>query len=275
MTLLAALLAAAAVLLRWALPPEGRLRVAGLGPLPPRALPRPTLTPVPLAVLGGALALVAAGPVAALVGAGASAAGARVLASRRATAARAAERTRAVEACTALAAELRAGRSAAEALHAAQAVASGATRAALAAAAAAAAAGADVPGALLAQAHGPPGARSAVPELLRALAACWAVCASAGNGLAAAVERLEEGLRAAEAQRRAVEAELAGPRATAGLLAVLPVAGVVLATGLGADPLHVLLHTPVGIVCLLLGLALDGLGLLWTGRLVARAGGRR
>ena len=82
-------------------------------------------------------------------------------------------------------------------------------------------------------------------------------------------------LRAEQAQRRAVQAELAGPRATAGMLAILPLAGLVLAAGLGADPLHVLLETPVGWVCLVAGLGLDGLGLLWTGRLVTRAGGLR
>jgi Flp pilus assembly protein TadB len=35
----------------------------------------------------------------------------------------------------------------------------------------------------------------------------------------------------------------------------------------------VLLETPLGLVCLVLGLGLDGLGVLWTSRLVARAGG--
>jgi tight adherence protein B len=112
-----------------------------------------------------------------------------------------------------------------------------------------------------------------VPEVLTGLAACWSVCSAAGHGLAAGVERLEDGLRAAEAQRRAVETELAAPRATAALLAVLPLGGIWLAVALGAHPVHVLLHTPVGMVCLALGVALDGLGLLWTARLVARAVG--
>jgi tight adherence protein B len=114
---------------------------------------------------------------------------------------------------------------------------------------------------------------SGVAPLLRSLSACWTVCATSGSGLAAAVERLAEGLRAEQAQRRAVDAELAGPRATAGLLAVLPGAGLLMAAGLGADPLHVLLETPLGLVCLVLGLGLDGLGVLWTSRLVARAAG--
>jgi tight adherence protein B len=99
------------------------------------------------------------------------------------------------------------------------------------------------------------------------------VCSTSGSGLAAAVERLEEGLRAEQAQRRAVDAELAGPRATAGLLAVLPAAGLLLAAGLGADPLHVLLTTPLGTVCLVLGLGSRRRGVLWTSRLVSRAGG--
>jgi tight adherence protein B len=111
-----------------------------------------------------------------------------------------------------------------------------------------------------------------VPDVLAGLAACWQVCSSAGSGLAAGVDRLEEGLRAAEAQRRAIETELAAPRATAGLLAVLPVGGVWLAAALGAHPIHVLLHTSLGIGCLFVGLALDGLGLMWTGRIVNRAG---
>jgi tight adherence protein B len=185
------------------------------------------------------------------------------------------ERQRAVEACAALAAELRAGRTAAEALSVAARLATGPSEVALAAASSTAGLGGDVPTVLraAADAGAPAGQPTAVPELLRGLAACWAVCATSGSGLAAAVERLEEGLRSAADQRRAVQAELAGPRATAAMLAVLPGVGVVLAWGLGADPVGVLLHTPVGQVCLVGGLVLDAAGVAWTGRLVDRAGG--
>ena len=179
-----------------------------------------------------------------------------------------AERRAVVEACSVLAAELRAGRTAAEALGAAAGVAVGPSQVVLRAGAASAALGGDVAGALAAVPSG-----SAVSGVLRSLAACWSVCSATGSGLAAAVDRLEEGLRADEVLRQALAAELAGPRATAGLLAVLPVVGLVLAAALGADPLHVLLHTPLGLVCLVAGIGLDGLGVLWTQRLVRRAGG--
>lgn len=209
------------------------------------------------------------GPVVALLAALGAAAAGRWWTQRARAAALAHERARAVEACAALAGELRAGRPPARALSVAAEQAAGASQTALTAAAAAAGLGGDVAQALLPAA----GDAGAVPQVLRALAACWTVCAGSGGGLAAAVERLEQGLRAEQDRRRVVQAELAGPRATAGMLAVLPGAGLLLAAGLGADPLHVLLETPVGLVCLFVGLGLDGLGLLWTGRLVRRAGG--
>ena len=236
------------------------------GPGRPHPLAR---APVRTAAAAVVVLVAGGGAVLALLAAGAVAAGGRWWASRTRAAAREGERTRAVEACTALAGELRAGRSPAQALTVAADLAVGPSRAALAAAAAAAGLGGDVPQALRPR----PGDGCSVPEVLRALAACWTVCAGSGSGLAAAVERLADGLRDDRAQRRSVQSELAGPRATAGMLAVLPLAGLLLAAGLGADPLHVLLSTPVGLVCLVGGLGLDGLGLLWTGRLVRRAGG--
>jgi tight adherence protein B len=177
------------------------------------------------------------------------------------------ERARAVEACAVLASELRAGRAPHVALLAAAEVASGPTADALAAGAATAAVGGDV-GPVLTRVDG-----SAAPELLRGLGACWSVCAGTGSGLASAVERLEEAQRDVQARRRAVRAELAGPRATARLLAGLPLLGIALASALGAAPLQVLLHTTVGRVCLVLGTALDALGVLWTRRTARRAEG--
>lgn len=226
----------------------------------------------------------AAGAVPALLLVGAAVAGVRVRRRQAVSAVRRQERARAMEACAALSAELRAGRSPADALLAAAHVASGPCRTALSTAAGAAALGGSAEVVLRAAADGQSGpgsggpsagrveAVTAVPEVLHCLAACWAVCAGTGSGLAAAVERLEEGLRADGAQRRAVQAELAGPRATAALLAVLPAGGLLMAAGLGADPVRMLLTTPLGLACLTGGLLLDGVGLWWTGRLVERAG---
>lgn len=261
--LVAAALAAAAAGVLVALPSPGQLRFRELTPAQPGRRRSWPLVVLP----AGALVLVL-GPVAPLLAGGAVLLGLRVTAGRRSRAARAAERAGAVEALGALAAELAAGRTPAHALTAAASVAAGPAAAALRGAAAAAELGGDVPAVL-----GDPPPGTAVAPTLRALAACWSVCASSGSGLAAAVQRLEEGLRAGQAQRRAVQAELAGPRATALMLSVLPAAGLAMAGALGADPLHVLLHTPLGLLCLGLGLGLDALGLLWTNALVARAGG--
>jgi tight adherence protein B len=259
---LAAGLAGASAGLLVALPRPGALRLRTLqAPVRERVRVRR-----PRWALVAAPAVLLLGPVPAILAVLAAVVAVRWSRSRTAARAAAAERTGAVEACGALAAELRAGRSPSEALAAASEVAAGPCQQALAAAAAAARLGGDVPAALTAEG-------TAVGHVLRSLGACWTVCARSGSGLAAAVERLEEGLRADQAQRRAVDAELAGPRATAGLLAVLPVIGLLMAAGLGADPVHVLLATPLGLLCLVLGLGLDGLGVLWTGRLVRRAGG--
>ncbi|MDT7538321.1 MAG: tight adherence protein [Actinomycetota bacterium] len=227
----------------------------------------PQSEPAPL-VAAGAFAAVAAsfllGPVAACLVAAGGVLLQRSVRRRRTAADARREQARALDALSMLGAELRAGRTPSDAFDAAAGIAFGPSSGAFRAAAAAARLGGDVGAVLTA-------VPSAVRSMLVALAACWQVCSDAGSGFAAAVEQLEEGLRAAEAQRRAVAAELAGARATAQLLAVLPVVGVALAAGLGADPLRVLLWTPFGVGCLVVGLTLDGLGLLWTRRLTERA----
>jgi tight adherence protein B len=114
---------------------------------------------------------------------------------------------------------------------------------------------------------------SAVPDLLRGLAVCWEVCQGAGGSLAAAVDRLEETLRVDALLREELEAELAGPRSTALLIAFMPVFGLLLGTGLGGDPFHVLLRTPLGWGCLVLGIGLELAGTAWTAAIVRAAGG--
>jgi tight adherence protein B len=75
-----------------------------------------------------------------------------------------------------------------------------------------------------------------------------------------------------ERVRLAAAAHAAGTRATAGLLAVLPVAGIGVGYGMGADPLAVLLGTPLGAGCALAALLFQVAGLVWTDRL-SRLGG--
>ncbi|WTF11683.1 type II secretion system F family protein [Streptomyces sp. NBC_01613] len=166
--------------------------------------------------------------------------------------------------CGALAGEVRAGRQPAEALLRA-AWDFGGLGGAQAAVLAAARFGGDVPGALTVAAR-QPGA-----EGLLGLAACWRVAVDQGAGLAAGLDRLEGALRAERDQRADLRAQLAGSRSTAVMLAGLPALGLALGTALGADPLHVLLHTGVGVGCLLIGGLLEGLGMWWAMRIVRGA----
>ena len=103
-----------------------------------------------------------------------------------------------------------------------------------------------------------------------ALAAVWRVGELTGCGLAAPVTRVLRAHRAQDRLRREVAAELSGPVATAYLLAVLPLLGIALGTGLGAGPLSFLFGTGTGRVVLGAGVALDVAGLVWTRR-IARA----
>ncbi|MEV0090030.1 type II secretion system F family protein [Streptomyces sp. NPDC050738] len=166
--------------------------------------------------------------------------------------------------CGAVAGELRAGRQPGQALLAAGR-GSGAFGGAEAAVLAAARFGGDVPGALRLAAL-EPGA-----EGLVGVAACWRVSVDGGAGLAAGLDGLERALRTERDQRADLHAELAGARSTVVILAVLPVMGLLLGTGLGADPLRTLLHSPAGLGCLVAGGVLEGAGLVWAGRIV-RAG---
>lgn len=167
--------------------------------------------------------------------------------------------------CGAVVGELRAGSQPGQALTVAirrTAAGPGGPGAAEAAVLAAAAFGGDVAAALH-EAAREPGA-----EGLAGMAACWRVSVDGGAGLAAGLERLEGALRAERDREESLRAQLAGARSTTVVLALLPLVGLLIGTGLGADPLRVLLHSPVGWGCLLAGGVLEALGLLWCRRIV-------
>ncbi|TYK50781.1 type II secretion system F family protein [Actinomadura decatromicini] len=106
---------------------------------------------------------------------------------------------------------------------------------------------------------------------LRLLAACWRVGAERGGALATVLDGLATALRDDESQRQDVAVQLAAPRATARLLAVLPLLGVAMAAALGAHPLSFLCGTLPGLACLVTGTALNLTGLYWTRHLAKSA----
>jgi tight adherence protein B len=99
------------------------------------------------------------------------------------------------------------------------------------------------------------------------LAAAWQVADVAGVRLADLLDRLEADARGLRRVQVAAAAQAAGARATAFLLAGLPVAGIALGYGMGTDPLHVLLRTPLGALCTAVAGAFQMAGLAWSARL--------
>ncbi|GLZ56949.1 hypothetical protein [Micromonospora sp. NBRC 107095] len=93
-----------------------------------------------------------------------------------------------------------------------------------------------------------------------------------GAPLAELVERIEADARATDRGLAAAAAQAAGARATAWLLAALPVGGIGLGYGIGVDPMAVLLHSTVGGACAVVAVALQAVGLLWAERLGATPG---
>lgn len=208
------------------------------GPVAPRFSPALRFPRAASAVLAGAVGVgvgVAAGPVGAVVATFYAHVAARAWLRHRRTAAATAARSRALDALAGLAADLRAGLAPEPARATAQPL------------------------------------LDAVPLVRDRVATAWRVADVTGAPLADLLDRLEVDLRSLERVRLAAAAHAAGTRATAGLLVVLPVAGIAVGYGMGADPLRVLLHTPVGAACATVGVLLQVAGIVWTSRL-ARAG---
>ncbi len=106
---------------------------------------------------------------------------------------------------------------------------------------------------------------------LRPLGHAWRIGTTVGAPLADVVGRVADDLAARAQQARTVSTALAAARSSAALLAVLPVLGVALGSGMDADPLAFLFGSAAGRWVLLAGICLDAAGLLWTQRLTERA----
>jgi tight adherence protein B len=104
-----------------------------------------------------------------------------------------------------------------------------------------------------------------------AAAHAFRIAESAGVPLAAALAGVDRDLRARADLAHAVTGAVAGARASAALLAGLPVLGLLLGAAMGARPLDFLTGSGAGRLVCCLGVLLDSAGVIWTQRLVARA----
>lgn len=104
---------------------------------------------------------------------------------------------------------------------------------------------------------------------LRALSALWQVSEESGASLAVAVGRLAQSQLASEEIRGTLQAELAGPKATAKVLAGLPALGLLLGASLGGDPIGWLTGSVWGLAVLVVGFGLELLGIFWVARMMA------
>ncbi|GIE81233.1 hypothetical protein Aph02nite_71830 [Actinoplanes philippinensis] len=101
--------------------------------------------------------------------------------------------------------------------------------------------------------------------------AVWRLAERTGAPAADLLERIESDARAAERSAKTAHAHASGTQTTAILLAALPLAGIALGHAIGADPVGVLLHTPLGAVCVAVALVLQFAGLKWAQRLTEGA----
>jgi tight adherence protein B len=257
----ASLLLAAALLLR---PVSSRHRLVAAG-LAVRGRAAPARTHRAAASVVLVIAVVAVP--ATVVLAAAMAGGTLLVRRRRQAARRRIERdSHALEAALdVLVGELRAGAHPVAAFQVAAAEADGTVGASFRGVAARALLGADVSAGLFSVA-----AAAARPGQWERLAVCWQLAQTHGLTIATLLRAAQRDIVERARFDAQVSAGMAGARATATVLAVLPLAGVALGELLGAQPVRFLV-TGAGGWLLLIGVSLVCCGLLWSDRITGRA----
>lgn len=161
--------------------------------------------------------------------------------------------------------ELRAGSHPVRAFGVAADDTAGAVAVSLRSVAARARLGADVAAGLAAAARG-----SALPVHWERLALCWRLASDNGLGIATLMRAAQRDIAERQRFSARVSSSMAGARATATILAALPVLGVLMGQLIGARPLGFLLGGHAGGWLLLVGSTLACVGLLWADRIADR-----
>jgi tight adherence protein B len=105
------------------------------------------------------------------------------------------------------------------------------------------------------------------------LSVCWHLAQTQGLAIVALVRAAQRDIVERERFCSTVDAGMAGARATAAILAGLPVLGVALGELIGAEPVRFLLSGGMGGWLLVMGVALACAGLWWSDRITSRVTG--
>jgi tight adherence protein B len=111
---------------------------------------------------------------------------------------------------------------------------------------------------------------SALPAYWDRLAVCWQLASDHGLAIATLLRAAQRDIAERQRFSARVASGMAGARATAAILAGLPVSGVLLGQVIGARPLNFLLSGHAGGWLLVVGSALACGGLLWSDRITDR-----
>lgn len=235
-----------------------------IGQAPPT---RRRLPPMAIAAVLAAVVVAATLPVAATLAAGILG-GTLALRRRGAIArrARAAEASALQSALDVLIGELRVGAHPVAAFDVAAGEVEGAVAESLRTVAARARFGADVAAGLRSFA-----ASSSLPAHWERLALFWGLAQTHGLAIATLMRAAHRDIVERERFSARVDAGMAGARATAAVLAGLPVLGIGLGQLIGAEPLEFLLSDGVGGWLLVTGMTLACCGLLWSDRITSGA----
>lgn len=161
--------------------------------------------------------------------------------------------------------ELRVGAHPVAAFHAAAAESTGSVRQAFAAVAGRAQLGADAAGGIRAA-----GAVSPVAAYWNRMAVFWELASRHGLAIAVLMGAAHRDILDRQRFTARMHAALAGARATAAILAGLPLLGLALGELIGAHPVRFLLGGGVGGAFLVVGVALICAGLAWADRIIDR-----
>jgi tight adherence protein B len=105
---------------------------------------------------------------------------------------------------------------------------------------------------------------------LARLTTAWTLAGQHGLPMADVLDAVRRDLDAAARFVNRTRAGMAGPRASASILVLLPFVGIALGEAMGAGPLRILVTTSPGNVLLLAGSGLICAGMAWSARLTAQ-----